>query len=26
MGDNFTTGADGSMERIHATEQRVFEI
>jgi Xaa-Pro aminopeptidase len=26
MCDNFIVGADGSMERIHATEQKVFEI
>lgn len=26
MCDNFVVGADGSMERIHATEQKVFEV
>src|SRR5215831_3533234 len=25
MCDNFIVGADGSMERIHTTEQKVFE-
>jgi len=26
MCDNFIVGADGSMERIHTTEQKVFEV